>query len=137
MIPPIPALDVAALAARWWKAALGLVLGAVLVFPVARCAGHADGVKDEKAAETQRLEAAKARNAVAVARSDVQRADDQRDTAKLEEDLRSADDATPDSKPSDARLALACQRLRARSARLADTPECRGLAGRTQAAARP
>ena len=32
-----------ALAARWWKIAAGIILGAILCWPVASCSGRADG----------------------------------------------------------------------------------------------
>ena len=40
---PLPAIALPAAVLKWWKLAVGLILGALLIFPLAHCQGKRDG----------------------------------------------------------------------------------------------
>lgn len=101
----------------WWKAGAGAVLGAALALPVGQCQGKA---QERQAAALRGAEAvavAQAKNHAASEAAAVQRLDDTLATRQLEQDLSHADDAAPDARPSDARRALLCARMRDQAAR--------------------
>lgn len=110
-----------ALALNWWKLVAGLILGALLCFPVAQCQGKREG---ERAAAL-RLEQANRRYLDQKARADdlasSQRLTDTIAVNRMERTLRDAIADTPDTAPDAVRVQLGCERLRqsgADSARL-------------------
>lgn len=86
------------------------------------------GKSDERAVEAQRSVAARAHTdvvaAAAGASATVQRGVDDAAVASSLVQLKEADDAQPDSAPSAARLAFACQRLRNAGRDLSKIPAC-------------
>lgn len=116
-------------------AALGGALLLVLLIGGAYAKGRMDEAHlvRERAATAQALQDVK--SAVATGHADVARQIDTATTATLEKDLKHADDAQPDARPSGARLAQSCERLRRQGADLAKVPGCSGPGGRSQAPA--
>ena len=110
---------------RWWKLALGIVLGAVLCFPLAQCSGVKIG--EQRAA--LRLEKANRDYLEQKARAD-ELAAEQRitDTIAVNEQERTLRDAiadTPDTAPDAVRVQLGCARLRAAGTDTAGISACR------------
>lgn len=120
----IPA-TVATLAARWWKLAVGAVIGALLCFPLAQCSGIKIG--ENRAA--LRLEKANSLYLQQKARADdlaaQQRLTDTIAVNQQEEELRDAIASTPDSAPDATRVRLGCERLRRAGQDTAGLPACR------------
>lgn len=127
MIP----LGILNFARSWWKAALGIVLGALLCWPVASCQGRKDGrAQMQLAVERANAKALEqSRRADAIAAN--QRLTDTIAVNQQERTLRDAIASTPDSAPDAARIALGCERLRrANRGRSADLPAvCRSGGG--------
>lgn len=120
-----PVSAVLSLARRWWKAAAGAVLGAMLCFPLAHC----DGVHDERAAAKARARAAAdvqaARAAAASEAAAVRRA---RDAADLQAKFKERSDAIhagADEAPSGPECRLNRQRMLQHGANPAKLPACR------------
>jgi hypothetical protein len=113
MIP----LPLIAFAGRWWKAALG----ALVIFPAAfllgQCSGDKAATTRIKGEQARAIIAAQTRNAKAREKASEQRLTDTEASRITERDLSHADDALPDSRPSDVRRALLCERLRQQAAR--------------------
>lgn len=98
----------------------------VLLIATSYSCGRHDGVKAEKARVEARLEKARQVDQAAKSKAADQRVVDTQTVAKHEQELSRADDALPDAKPSAARTALACQRLRAQGTRPSELPaQCR------------
>lgn len=114
---PIAFAGAMGLVRSWWKLGLGAMLGAALALPVGQCQGraHERQAADLRAAEA--LAVAQAKNHAASEAAADQRLDDTLATRQFEQDLSHADDAAPDARPSDARRALLCARLRDQAAR--------------------
>lgn len=114
-----------ALAARWWKLALGIVLGAVLCFPLAQCRGERIGKQEAALA----LEQANTRYLTQKARADdlaaEQRLTDTIAVNEQERNLRDAIADTPDTAPDAVRIRLGCERLRRAGTDPASIPACR------------
>ena len=117
----IPATALA-FATRWWKLALGIVLGAVLCFPLAQCRGERIGKQKMQLA----IEQANTRFLTQKARADElasqQRITDTIAVNEQEEELRDAIADTPDTAPDAVRVQLGCARLRAADRGEADLP---------------
>ena len=108
MIP----LGLIAFGKSWWKAGLGLIVGAALCFPLAQC----DGRRQGRQAAALELSRANTRYLQQKAKAD-ELAADQRITDTIavnrqEEELRDAIAATPDERPDAVRIRLGCERLR-------------------------
>jgi len=129
------ASGVVTFAKDWWKAGVGAALVAAPVFLLGSCHG-ADAQKEKDQAALVRAQAyAASQNQKAIVRSDATRVTDQAATAELKEGLSNADNAAPDSRPSLARNALNCERLRRAHRDTSNLPECNGPA--TPGQARP
>lgn len=96
----------------WWKAIVGAVLGALLIWPVAQCSGKKIGVQQMQLAvanaNTKALEQKNRADALAAA----QRITDTIAVSAREKALRDAIASTPDSAPDAVRIRLGCERLR-------------------------
>lgn len=101
-----------ALIGRWWKLAAGLVLGALLCWPVASCDGRKVGREEMRAAFQRALADQAQRNAGAQGASADRQVADERAINQMEGDYRDAIQNTVDSAPNDAGRALGCERLR-------------------------
>lgn len=88
-------------------------VSALLAWTGGYALGHHDGTKSERAKQAVVVSEAATRNAIATGAANVERVQDTATTNTHERDLKDADNAVADSKPSAARLALNCQRLRA------------------------
>lgn len=98
--------------ATWWKAAVGIVIGALLCWPLAQCRGEQIGqLRMETAIEKANVETLRQK-----ARADelaaAQRLTDTIAVSRQEQELRNVVAQTPDSLPDAARIALGCERLR-------------------------
>lgn len=102
---------------------LGIAALVLLAGGLYACGRH-DGWNAHKADEAKRTKAAEKRNASAKSQADLQRPKDQASVAQREKDLRDAYQSTPDSKPSAARVALACERLRLANPHRTLPPAC-------------
>jgi hypothetical protein len=107
---------------EWWKLALGLILGGLLVFPMAQCSGAQNARARIEASQAKADAKAEAKASAAREQAASERLSDRETVFRLEQELSHADDAAPDSAPSAARLALACERLRRSGVRKADLP---------------
>lgn len=119
---PLALLPALGFAKSWWKLGLGVILGALLCFPLAQCRGEKIG--QQKAALA--LERANRQFLEQKARAD-ELAADQRLTDTIavnrqEQELRDAIASTPDSAPDAVRIRLGCARLRAAGSSAADLP---------------
>ena len=129
MIPFVPPAWLLHPATRW--------LAVAALIPSAFLLGQCDGAAKQKQIDAaivlKAQEFARKRDAEAKAKAAQERVADTAETAKLEKDLADADQGLPDTRPSDSRLALNCQRLRNQGADLARVPACRGFAERAKA----
>lgn len=89
----------------------GCLILLVLFFGL-QAKGRADQRRIDHAAAEVAIAKAQAINAKAIAAADAERAADSAAVTTLQKDLNRAYENTPDGKPSAARLALACGRLR-------------------------
>jgi hypothetical protein len=96
----------------WWKAGLGIIIGALLIFPLAQCKGEKIG--QQRAALA--LERANRQFLEQKARADALAADrrltDTIAVSNMEKGLRDAIATTPDTAPDAVRIRLGCERLR-------------------------
>lgn len=115
--------------AKWWKLGVGMLLGAILIAPLAHCTGKREGrratVAEYEAAAT-RITAANeklARAADRLRRDTLERAD-----RAITSQRKEIDDATrniPDAAPSARQRAIACASLRSEARRRgAPEPAC-------------
>jgi hypothetical protein len=95
------------------------------------------GAESVRAEDRAALQAASSRQAKAVSAADQQRLKDTQTVTQLQADLSHAADAVPDSTPSAARVALACQRLRFQAGPGAKLPAECGSDRSAQASSRP
>lgn len=95
----------------WWKLGVGIVLGAVLIFPLAQCRGEKIGRTAERLEVQKAVNAALERDRRAREIADRQRVADDARTATTGEELKDAieDAARVGADPA---IALACERLR-------------------------
>lgn len=96
----------------WWKAGLGLVLGAALALPVGQCQGRD---AERAAGKARAAEAAAAAHKANTARVEVQAAQREADTARnlnLSKGRTDAIQAGPDGPLSGPERRLQCRRLR-------------------------
>jgi Flp pilus assembly protein TadB len=98
-----------------WGLRLVLALVVLMVIGGAFLSGRHSQREADKAAERTAVAKAEVKDAHADAKADVQRATDQQTVSDHQKELQGADDASPDTRPSAARLALACARLHAQS----------------------
>jgi hypothetical protein len=121
----------------WWRAGVGIFIGAVLVFPVAQCAGvH----KEKDRAEAEAVKQQNKQLQKTLENHEVASGERANDTATItakKEDLEHAVQGLPDNVPSARRVALACARLRNQGADVSKLPACNGSANRGQAPAGP
>lgn len=110
-------LTVLTFARAWWKAALG----ALVIFPAAfllgQCSGDKAATTRIRGEQARAIIAAQTQNAKAREKASDQRLKDTEATRNIERSLSDADDALPDSRPSDVRRAYLCARLREQAAR--------------------
>lgn len=110
---------------QWWKLGLGLILGAMLCFPLAHCQGKRDGRAQMQVA----IERANTQALTEKARADElaagQRLTDTIAVNRQEEALRDAIETIPDTAPDAVRIRLGCERLRASGRDTAGIPACR------------
>lgn len=111
-----------AILSRWWKLAAGMILGALLCWPVASCQGRKDGRLEMQAAieraNTQALQQKARADELAAER----RITDVIAVNRQEQELRNAIADTPDSAPDAVRIRLGCERLRAAGTSAAALP---------------
>lgn len=101
----------------WWKAGLGVAIGAALALPVGRC----QGVDVEKARQREREKAAAelqaARNDAAAQAAAAERTIDAATVTAQEKGRNDAISAAPAGRAAPSSVALACQRLRQQGTR--------------------
>lgn len=109
------------------KLLIGLAVAAILLalFFGLQAKGGADQRRIDRAAAEVAIAKAQAINAAALQKADAERAKDTQAVSTLQKDLNRAYENTPDGKPSPARLALACGRLRAQHADVSKLAACR------------
>jgi hypothetical protein len=111
-----------ALARSWWKAGLGVVIGAALALPVGQCQG-ANAEKSRQAARNAEAALqAEIRNTAAKEAAAAQRAADLARVTAAEKGRTDAIRAGADEAPSGPELRLACERLRAQGTAAARLP---------------
>lgn len=123
----IPLATIFAAARKWWKLAVGIILGALLIFPLAQCSGKRIGRQEMQSAIDRANVQALREKARADELAAQQRLTDTIAVSRQEEDLRDAIASTPDSAPDATRIALGCQRLRAAGTDTSRIPACAGL----------
>ena len=116
-----------------WKAAVGLILGIILCWPVASCSGRADGRAQMRAALVQANIKALAAQRQADTLASQQRITDTTAVNRQEGALRDAIRSTPDTQPDPVRIALGCSRLRASGQDTAHISACNRPSSRAQA----
>ena len=95
---------------KWWKLGVGVILGALLIFPLAQCRGEKIGRQREQLHVQQQINAALERDRRAREIADRQRVADQARTAQTGKELHDAIDEAQ-RVGSDPAVALACRRL--------------------------
>jgi hypothetical protein len=110
MLPALAALG--PLAAKWWKFAVGAIVGALLIFPVAQCSGKKIGRQEMQLAVERANTAYLQQKARADEAAAAQRITDTIAVNRQEEALRDAIASTPDTQPDAVRIRLGCERLR-------------------------
>jgi hypothetical protein len=109
---PAALADVRTLARSWWKAGLGAVIGAALALPVGQCQGEREERTRQAARAAEARELAVTLNAARVQKQAVERETASAAILSSQQEINRADDAVPDSRPSDKRRAALCGRVR-------------------------
>ena len=127
---PLPALLPALLGAKtfvatWWKLGVGMVMGALMCFPLAYCEGKKAAGAQYKAARAEANVEAMKRGAAANEKAAEQRAKDATEITAKEKELIDAIESTPDTAPDTVRVKLGCQQLRAQGTDTSTIPACR------------
>ena len=122
---PLPAIALPAAVLKWWKLGVGLILGALLCFPLAQCRGERIGQQKAALALERANTAFLQQKARADELASAQRLRDQRATDNLERNLADAVANIPDEVPTARRLARACAQLRSQGVDTAALPQCR------------
>lgn len=114
-----------AFAFQWWKLGVGVILGALLCFPLAQCRGEKIGKQKMELA----IEKANTKALQEKARADdlasKQRLTDTIAVNRQEKELRDVVATIPDETPDRVRIALGCERLRRSGQSTAGIPACR------------
>lgn len=125
----LPAIALPLFVKTWWKLALGVILGGILIAPLAHCDGRKVGRQQFQLA----LEKANRETLQEKARADelasAQRITDTIAVSRREGELRDAIAATPDTAPDAVRIQLGCARLRASGRSPATLPPVCGSGG--------
>jgi hypothetical protein len=116
---PLAAL---ALGRAWWKAGVGVVIGAALALPVGQCQGANAEKARQKTRDAEAALQAEIRNAAAKEAAAAQRAVDLARVTAAEKGRTDAIRAGADEAPSGPELRLACERLRAQGTAAARLP---------------
>lgn len=129
----IPA-GIVGFASNWWKLIVGVILGAILIYPLAECDGKKAGRQEMQLAVERANTVALEQKARADALAAAQRITDAVAVSTREKELRDAIASTPDTAPDAVRIRLGCERLlRANGGNSATLPAVCRPAGGAQA----
>jgi hypothetical protein len=126
-----------ALAAQWWKAAVGAAVMFPMAFMLGQCSGESNAKAKQKAADAVAIVEVLKTDAKAKEKAADERLADAEAVAETKEKLTDAVQNLPDAMPSARRVALACQRLRNDGQDVSRLPACSGPQGPGQAPAAP
>lgn len=109
MILPLAAVGIVR---SWWKLGAGVILGAVLAFPLGQCSGARNQEAHEKADRAISITEALQQDTKAKEKGAAQALEDAATVADQTEKLANAVAALPDAVPSARRVRLMCEWMR-------------------------